>query len=401
MTKLTDATFREMKRALTAFKVACNNGGEVSLFYFAGHGVEIGGVNYLIGKDTGEDEIDIQSGALCLDHVIQHMEPQNGDTRTTIIILDACRERPFSRKWRGKPHALASVNAPRGTLIAFATSPGQYAADGVGRNGAYTEALLKHIEELDIPIEVMFKNVRNTLAAATRNKQISWEHTSLAGDFSFMLSVAARVTEYGPTAIADNAFILDEGRFSHRTIKALKSISWYTQNPALENATVDKLDKAGTDSLFVLGRNILQAAHGHAHAAEDWIARFPQLTLRMQPAKRKALLDGILFEIFFDPTATSASTPRPTASTRSSIFKGTPSSKTASTSSPPRSPTKPVRSSPSLAKAGSSPSTSASVTTISSKGFSLAASTSSAKTTTRSTAPRNSGRSGPSASKTS
>jgi uncharacterized caspase-like protein len=167
--KLTDATFKEMKKALKAFEKTGDDGGAVSVFFFAGHGVEVDGVNYLIAKDTEADgKTDVETGALSLNEVISRMEPKDGATRTSIIILDACRDNPFERKWRGKPRGLAPVYAPRGTLVAFATSPGQFASDGAGRNGLYTEALLKHIEEPDLPVEAMFKRVRNTLGAATR-----------------------------------------------------------------------------------------------------------------------------------------------------------------------------------------------------------------------------------------
>lgn len=299
--KLINATFKEMKKALKAFEKSSEDGGAVSVFFFAGHGVEVDGVNYLIAKDTeADDKTDVESGALSLNEVISRMEPKDGATRTSIIILDACRENPFERKWRGKPRGLAPVYAPRGTLIAFATSPGQLSGDGAGRNGRYTDALLKHIEEPDLPVEAMFKRVRNTLGAATNQKQISWEHTSLAGEFYFHLSVAASIENYSATAIKDKTFILDESKRSHRTIRALKSQNWYTQNPALEGLEVESVAGASADSLFVLGRNILQAANGSANAAVDWIVRFRERTEGMKPAKRKALLDGILFEIFFD-----------------------------------------------------------------------------------------------------
>ena len=300
--KLTDATFKEMKKALKSFEKAADAGGTVSVFFFAGHGVEVDGVNYLIAKDTeADDKTDVEAGALSLNEVISRMEPKDGATRTSVIILDACRDNPFERKWRGKRRGLAPVYAPRGTLVAFATSPGQFASDGAGRNGLYTEALLKHIEEPDLPVEAMFKRVRNTLGAATKQKQISWEHTSLAGEFYFHLSAAASIENYSVTAIKDKTFVLDESKLSHRTIRALKSQNWYTQNPVLEKLAVERINGASADSLFVLGRNILQAANGSAHAAAEWIRRFPERTLRMKPAKRKAILDGILFEIFFDP----------------------------------------------------------------------------------------------------
>ncbi|AWM07077.1 caspase family protein [Bradyrhizobium symbiodeficiens] len=299
--KLINATFKEMKKGLKEFGRSCDDGGAVSIFFFAGHGVEVDGINYLIARDTeADDKTDVEAGALSLNEVIGRMEPKDGSTRTSIIILDACRDNPFERKWRGKPRGLAPVYAPRGTLVAYATSPGQLSGDGAGRNGQYTEALLKHIEEPDLPVEAMFKRVRNTLGAATNQKQISWEHTSLAGEFYFHLSTAASIENYSATAIKDKLFTLDDGKRSHRVIRALKSQNWYTQNPALESVTGQELNGASADSLFVLGRNILQAASGSANAAINWIANFRDRTVDMKPAKRKALLDGILFEIFFD-----------------------------------------------------------------------------------------------------
>jgi uncharacterized caspase-like protein len=217
--KLTDATFKEMKKALKSFEKAADNGGAVSVFFFAGHGVEVDGVNYLVAKDTeADDKTDIETGALSLNAVISRMEPKDGSTRTSIIILDACRDNPFDRKWRGTPRGLAPVYAPRGTLVAFATSPGQFASDGAGRNGLYTEALLKHIEEPDLPVEAMFKRVRNTLGAATKQKQISWEHTWLAGEFYFHLSVAASIENYSATTIKDSLVKRICGRHQVRAI---------------------------------------------------------------------------------------------------------------------------------------------------------------------------------------
>jgi len=108
VTKLANATFKEMKKALKAFQKAADEGGEVSVFFFAGHGVEVDGVNYLIATDTeADDKEDVAAGALSLNEVISRIEPQDGSMRTSIIILDACRDNPFERKWRGKPRGLA------------------------------------------------------------------------------------------------------------------------------------------------------------------------------------------------------------------------------------------------------------------------------------------------------
>lgn len=209
VTLLNDATYRQMDKALKGFKAALAD-QDVGLFFFAGHGFQIDGDNYLAAVDTEvEDEVDAKHGSLSLNRVIAQME--KSDTSTDIIILDACRDNPFERSWhRGVARGLAAVYAPRGTMIAFSTSPGQFADDGKGRNGAYTAALLEHIDAQDCSIEAMFKRVRNTLSATTSGKQISWEHTSLAGEFYFNLGVAKRITEYGPTALSDALFVLDD-----------------------------------------------------------------------------------------------------------------------------------------------------------------------------------------------
>ena len=180
--KAVDSTCLEMERALKDFRAELYD-ADVGLFFFAGHGVQVEGSNYLIALDTDmSSELDAKHTSLKLDKVIDVMEKAN--TSTSIIILDACRDNPWERRWHRSAavQGLASVYAPRGTLIAFATSPGQIAGDGKGRrNGSYTEALLQHIGTADCAIESMFKRVRNTLSAATNGKQVSWEHTSLAG----------------------------------------------------------------------------------------------------------------------------------------------------------------------------------------------------------------------------
>jgi len=300
VTTMLNAKVAEMSKALKAFRTTAKD-GDVGLFFFAGHGVQIEGENFLIAVDTDvSDETDAKFSSLALNKVIETMEKAN--TSTSIIILDACRNNPWERAWRGGgPRGLAPVYAPRGTLIAYSTSPGQLADDGKGRNGAYTAALLQHIDAADVTIEAMFKRVRNTLSASTSQKQISWEHTSLSGEFYFNLSVASRISDYSASAIKDRTFVLDDAKYSHGVIKALKSLTWPKQNPAIDGLTAAKANKAGTDSLFVLGRNITQAADGNSNSACAYINNFMTKTTGMAPEKRKAVLDGMLFEVFFDP----------------------------------------------------------------------------------------------------
>ncbi len=298
-----DCTMVNMDRALKRFKRALPD-NDVGLFFFAGHGMQIDGENYLAAVNTdtaGEDEAKYSS--LPLNRVIEVME--KAATSTSIIVLDACRDNPFERAWHrsATTRGLAPVYAPKGTLIAFATSPGQTASDGRGRNGAYTSALLQHISTPDCTIETMFKRVRNTLSVTTRRKQISWEHTSLSGEFFFNLSLGVRIDDYSDTALSDKLFVLDEAKATHRVIRALKSLTWPTQNPAVDGFTSSVANKASTDSLFVVGRNIYQAACGGSNSASAYLDDFVTRTQGMKPEKRKALLDGMLFEVFFDSNA--------------------------------------------------------------------------------------------------
>jgi hypothetical protein len=302
--KMMDCTAEAMHRALEEFQHALE-GAHVGLFFFAGHGLQVTEENYLAGIDS--NLIDASSAkytCLPLNRVIEVMEAASAES--SIIILDACRNNPFKSTWSRSIGArgLAPVYAPRGTLVAFATSPGQIADDNPSnRNGRYTEALLRHITTPDVSIETMFKRVRNTLSATTGGKQVSWEHTSLSGDFFFNPSVGARIDIYAATSLRDSLFVIDEAKYSNKLIKALKSSNWYVQNPALEQFTSERALKCNTDNLFLIGRNIYQAACGGANEARGYIENFMTRTKELPDHKRKALLDGMLFEVFFNNRA--------------------------------------------------------------------------------------------------
>jgi hypothetical protein len=295
-----DCTHKEMDRHLKTFRTLLET-HEVALFFFAGHGVQIEGVNYLLAVDTDvETENDAKHSSLSLDKVVDAMANSTASTR--IIILDACRTNPWERKWHRSPgvRGLASVYAPKGTIIGFATSPGEVAHDGAGRNGTYTAGLLEHIDAPDCSIEMMFKRVRNTVAAASKGKQTSWEHTSLSGEFYFNLSLGNLIDEYDGTALADRLFVIDPSKKSHQIIAGLKTYTWDDQNRALAHLDKDSVTKMAKNSLFVLGRNIYQAACGTAHRAMEFLRRFMNATSGYPEDKRKAILDGMLFEIFFE-----------------------------------------------------------------------------------------------------
>lgn len=294
-----DAKSEDIDRALSSFKDALNS-NDVGLFYFAGHGMQIKGENYLNTIDTNFiDEVSAKHSSFPLNQIIDTIDSCSNSTN--IIILDACRNNPFSRAWNRGPEqsGLASVYTPRGTLIAFATSPGEVAKDGSGRNGTYTESILKHINTQDVPIEELFKRVRNTLFSITSGEQTSWEHTSLAGDFFFNLSLGLSVEIYSPESVADSLYLLKHGNAIDDAIRDLKSNNWYTQNPAVDGLN-KIIDSGNNDSLFVLGRNIYQAACGGANSAITFIDKFREKMNGIPQSKSKCILDGMLFEIFFD-----------------------------------------------------------------------------------------------------
>ena len=296
----TDCSAAEMGKQLKSFRTLLDT-HHVGLFFFAGHGMQIEGSNYLLALDTDMDsEDDAKHSSLPLDKVVDIMAKSKASTK--IIILDACRNNPWERRWHraAGTRGLASVYAPKGTIIGFATSPGEVAYDGIGRNGTYTAALLQHIDTPDCSIETMFKRVRNTVAAASSGKQTSWEHTSLSGEFFFNMSLGKLIDEYDVTALADSLLTLDEGKKSHKIISGLKSHNWYVQNPALALLDAASANRMAKDSLFVIGRNIYQAACGGANSAEIFINDFMGATRGFEKGKRKAILDGVLFEIFFD-----------------------------------------------------------------------------------------------------
>ena len=177
---------RELKRLIREFGQKLKTGGS-GLFYYAGHGVQSKGRNYLIPVEADiKSEADVEDGAVDVNLVLNYMDDaQNG---LNIVILDACRNNPFARSFRSASSGLAQVDAPTGTLIAYATAPGRVASDGTARNGLYTAELLRQMRETGLGIEGVFKRVRANVQRQTNGQQVPWESSSLVGDFYFAAS---------------------------------------------------------------------------------------------------------------------------------------------------------------------------------------------------------------------
>ncbi len=187
-----------MKRAIQDFGSRLEKGGPsaVGLFYYAGHGVQLNGRNYLIPTTAQIDrEGDVEIEAVSADWVIEQM--RYARNRLNIVILDACRNNPFTRSMRSVDHGLATMDAPAGILIAYSTAPGAVAMDGNGKDSPYTEALSQAMRDLHEPVEQVFKHVRVGVMSATANKQVPWESSSLTGDFYFAGANTAGVATAG------------------------------------------------------------------------------------------------------------------------------------------------------------------------------------------------------------
>jgi uncharacterized caspase-like protein len=162
----------------------CNTG----LFYYAGHGIQVKGQNYLIPVDAIlKAEQDVEYECVNVARLLGEMEAAG--TITNIVILDACRDNAFARSWSGRRAGqgvgLAFMNTPSGMILAYATSPGKTASDGTGENGLYTEAILQNIRIPGLSIMDFFKNVRATVEKNSNKTQTPWEATSLKGNFFF------------------------------------------------------------------------------------------------------------------------------------------------------------------------------------------------------------------------
>src|SRR5260221_4447680 len=186
-----NASLREMHLALREFgdKLTRTTTG---VFYFAGHGVQVRGRNYLLPVDADiarEDEVAFS--AMDLGAVMERLDSARNPVN--MVILDACRDNPFGARIQMTAKGLAQVEAPPGTLIAFATAPGSAASDGGGRNGLYTGHLVAEMKRPGAPIEEIFKAVRASVRRDSQGKQVPWESTSLESEFKFRPAAAKAV----------------------------------------------------------------------------------------------------------------------------------------------------------------------------------------------------------------
>jgi len=180
--KLTNSTKKEIKAGIRKFESRLSN-EHVGLFFFAGHGVQVNGENYIV--PVGADiisEYDIDDQCVKLSYVLGAME--NAKNRMNIIILDACRNNPF-RSYRSIISGLSKMDAPTGSILIYSTAPGKAAADGTGRNSIFTSSFLKFLKAPDISLTTLLMKVRKDVMFQSENTQVPWESSSLTSDFYF------------------------------------------------------------------------------------------------------------------------------------------------------------------------------------------------------------------------
>ena len=266
VTKLVDADQRTMRRAVVEFGRKLRGTDSVGVLYYAGQGIQVGGENFLIpiGADI-KDEQEVPVEGVNLNEILRTMA--RSERSTNIVILDACRDNPFASLSRGlAAGGLAQVQAPAGTIIAYATAPGQVALDGEGQNSPYSGALAQSIAQQGIVLEEVFRRTRRQVLAATANKQTPWEHSSLTAEFFFLPKTAEPEKSQRP---------VDMGGLSDTQIAEIKA--WDRIKDNRDAATLRQHLQAYPSGLFAdvvrarLDRGAIPQASNNDGSVAGWI----------------------------------------------------------------------------------------------------------------------------------
>ncbi len=194
VSSLTDQSQSQMKSAIAQFTQKVTDAGTdtIALLYYAGHGVQIDGTNYLVPVDANVNTAgDVVLGAVSATDLLKTLELARA--KVNVLVLDACRNNPFKSNTRGFSRGLARVEAPPGSIVAYATAPGQVAADGDGNNSPYAEALSRNLATPGLALESIFRQVRIEVSDKTEGAQVPWEETSLTQEV-----VLLKATEAAP-----------------------------------------------------------------------------------------------------------------------------------------------------------------------------------------------------------
>jgi len=272
---------------------------DATIFYFAGHGYELDGENYLASVDCQIPPAGKHTAAADSIRMSEILKIYSKyPNKVNIIIVDACR-RTFNR---GAALGFTPIQSPRGTLIAFSTSPNDGASDeGYGGHSFYTAVLLEYLGRERLSVEELFKKVRKSVYALTDGRQTTWEHTSLISDYYFNSGQLLDSVDlpYNDCAVMDVKYS-DQSDFG-LLIEKFKSHNYYKQNDALSDSLKIPARNLNLDQKFIFGRNILQSANGGAYVCKNFIENLANNLVPYQEEDgQNHVLNGILFEMYFD-----------------------------------------------------------------------------------------------------
>lgn len=227
----TDLDHDDMIQAIQDFagRIAKRGPNTVAFVYYAGHGLQVAGDNFLIPVDAKiTREADVEATSVRLVDIMATLEAV--PSRMRIVVLDACRNDPFDGL-KDDGRGLAIVDAPNGSIVAYSTAPGTEAYDGSGRNSPYTAAFLRLARQPNVPIEQFFKRVRLLVNDTTDGRQTPWESSSLTGDFYFFGDTAVASTKAAPvkTAYAPQALRARPPREAYDYVIAEDSVEYYEE----------------------------------------------------------------------------------------------------------------------------------------------------------------------------
>ena len=207
VTTLIDGTQKQMDDAIYTFGSSLTEGG-VGLFYYSGHGAQYEGENYLIPVNaTIRNAAELRYKAVPAGIVLEYMNTAHNPLN--MVILDACRDNPFAGAKSGTKGLTVVSKLPKGSIIVYATAPGQTAEDGTGKNSPFTEAFLKHVGTDDLNVKDLFDRVGREVSQGTRDRQRPWISHDFYGEFSFAggaTAVAAVEEVRGPTFSVQKAY---------------------------------------------------------------------------------------------------------------------------------------------------------------------------------------------------
>ena len=302
----TDLDKRGLDGKVRDFARALETSG-AGVFFYAGHGLQVGGQNYIIPVDAKlESERDLDFETVRLDFVLRQME-LNRDQKTNIVFLDACRDNPLARNLARSMGTrstnigpgLAQVDAGVGTFVAFSTQPGNVALDGNGRNSPFASALTKRIKEPGRNLNAIMIDVRRDVLAATSGKQVPWDHSALTGDFFFDLANAATAApKKAPGAVSSGE---DAAAMKERIKKLedeLKRSSDSTQSAELQrlkdqSQQIEEQNREDWQKIFELRRNASSESDQRRRQQMETDASNLQMKLSRRGMERGKLNDKI------------------------------------------------------------------------------------------------------------